>query len=58
MAGAVGAGGLGDIAYRFGYQRYQNDIMLATVVILLILVQLMQSLGDVLVRVFDKRMRS
>lgn len=58
MAGTVGAGGLGDIAIRYGYQRYQDDVMFATIIILIILVQLIQSLGDLLVRVFDKRMRS
>lgn len=58
MAGTVGAGGLGDIAIRYGYQRYQDDVMFATVIILIVLVQLIQSLGDLLVRCCDKRMRS
>lgn len=43
MAGCVGAGGLGDIAIRYGYQRYQDDVMIATVIILIVIVQLVQS---------------
>lgn len=58
MAGVTGAGGLGDIAIRYGYQRYQNDVMVATILILVVLVQLIQSIGNLLVRVFDRRMRS
>ena len=46
MAGTVGAGGLGDIAIRYGYQRFQMDVMIATVVVLIVMVQAMQSLGD------------
>lgn len=46
MAGAVGGGGLGDLAIRYGYQRFQPDVMVATVVILVVLVQGIQSLGD------------
>lgn len=46
MAGLVGAGGLGDLAYRFGHLRYEVDVMYATVFILIILVQLIQSLGN------------
>jgi D-methionine transport system permease protein len=49
MAGVVGAGGLGDLAIRFGYQRFQTDVMVVTVVLLLVLVQLLQMLGDRLV---------
>ena len=49
MAGVVGAGGLGDLAVRFGYQRFQTDVMVVTVVLLLILVQILQMLGDRLV---------
>lgn len=49
MAGVVGAGGLGDLAIRFGYQRFQTDVMAATVVLLLILVQILQMIGDRLV---------
>ena len=46
MAGAVGGGGLGDLAVRYGYQRFRGDIMLLTVAILIVLVQIMQTLGD------------
>ena len=49
MAGVVGAGGLGDLAIRFGYQRFQTDVMIVTVVLLLVLVQILQMLGDRLV---------
>jgi D-methionine transport system permease protein len=55
MAGVVGAGGLGDLAIRFGYQRFQTDVMLVTVVLLLLLVQLIQAGGDRLVRHFSRR---
>lgn len=46
MAGALGGGGLGDLAIRYGYQRFRLDIMIITVVILIVMVQMMQSLGD------------
>lgn len=46
MAGIVGGGGLGDLAYRYGYQRYQVDIMIACVVVLIVLVQVVQWAGD------------
>lgn len=49
MAGVVGAGGLGDLAIRFGYQRFQTDVMVVTVVLLLTLVQILQMIGDRLV---------
>lgn len=55
MAGAVGGGGLGDLAIRYGYQRFRPDIMLATVVILIATVQLVQSCGDRLARRLNKR---
>jgi D-methionine transport system permease protein len=55
MAGVVGAGGLGDLAIRFGYQRFQTDVMLVTVGLLLVLVQILQSAGDRLVRHFSRR---
>lgn len=55
MAGAVGGGGLGDIAIRYGYQRFQADVMLATIVILIVLVQLIQSSGDFLSRKVNKK---
>lgn len=54
MAGLVGGGGLGDLAYRYGYQRYQTDIMIACVVILIVLVQVIQLIGDITARIFDK----
>lgn len=50
MAGAVGGGGLGDIAIKYGYYRFQSDIMLYTVLVLIFLVQIIQSLGDFLYR--------
>lgn len=46
MAGAIGGGGLGDVAIRYGYQRFEFGVMIATVVILLVLVQLLQMVGD------------
>ncbi|GHU35349.1 ABC transporter permease [Spirochaetia bacterium] len=46
MAGAIGGGGLGDFAIRYGYQRYQNDITLVTVVILILIVTLIQAVGN------------
>ncbi len=46
MSGVIGGGGLGDLAVRFGYQRYQSDVMLVTVLILVVLVQLLQMVGD------------
>lgn len=55
IAGALGAGGLGDIAIRFGYYRYQDDVMIATVIIMLVLVQLVQSACDLIARQIDKR---
>ncbi len=48
MAGALGGGGLGDLAIRYGYQRFRLDIMIITVVVLIVMVQAMQSLGDYL----------
>ena len=54
MAGAVGGGGLGDLAIRFGYQRFQTDVMFVTVAILLVLVQLIQAFGDRLVHRFTR----
>ena len=55
MAGAVGGGGLGDIAIRYGYQRFQADVMIITVVILIIMVQVVQSVGDYASRRLNKR---
>jgi len=50
MSGVIGGGGLGDLAIRFGYQRFQTEVMVVTVALLLLLVQLLQMLGDWLVR--------
>ena len=55
MAGAVGGGGLGDIAIRYGYYRYQTDIMFITLIIIVILVQLFQFVGNLIARRIDKR---
>ena len=55
MAGAVGGGGLGDVAIRYGYYRYQTDIMIMTIVILVLLVQILQYLGMLLARKLDRR---
>jgi D-methionine transport system permease protein len=46
MAGALGGGGLGDLAIRYGYQRFQMDVMVVTVIVLIVMVQVMQSFGD------------
>jgi D-methionine transport system permease protein len=56
MAGIVGGGGLGDIAIRFGYYRYQTDVMLITVAILVVIVQLFQTIGSALAKFCDKRL--
>lgn len=58
MVGAVGGGGLGDLGIRYGYQRFMPDVMLAVVIVLIVLVQAIQSSGDWLARRFDKRVRS
>lgn len=55
MAGAIGGGGLGDLAIRYGYQRFRPEVMLATVVVLIVLVQLVQFLGNTLAKKLDKR---
>ena len=55
MAGVVGAGGLGDLAIRFGYQRFQTDVMVVTVILLLVLVQVLQTVGDKLVVHFSRK---
>ncbi|MCX8515130.1 MAG: ABC transporter permease [Burkholderiales bacterium] len=54
MAGVVGGGGLGDLAIRYGYQRFETNIMLITVVLLVVLVQIIQLIGDKLVGLFKK----
>jgi D-methionine transport system permease protein len=55
MSGVIGGGGLGDLALRFGYQRFQTDVMIVTVAILILLVQIIQFLGDRLVRHFTRK---
>lgn len=57
MAGTVGAGGLGDIAIRYGYQRYQYDVMTVAVILCIILVQIVQSLGDFISRAINHHER-
>ena len=46
MAGSIGGGGLGDVAIRYGYQRYETEIMIVTVILLIIIAQALQSLGN------------
>ncbi len=55
MSGLIGGGGLGDLAVRYGYQRYQPDVMAVTVILLLILVQVLQMVGDRLVVHFSRK---
>ncbi|MEB3750941.1 methionine ABC transporter permease [Geobacillus sp. FSL W8-0032] len=55
MAGIVGGGGVGDLAIRFGYYRYDNTVMITTIIILLCLVQVVQFVGDSIARWIDKR---
>lgn len=57
MVGAVGGGGLGDLGIRYGYQRFMPDVMLTVVLVLIALVQGVQTLGDTLARRLDKRSR-
>ena len=57
MAGCVGAGGLGDIAIRYGYQRYQPDVMVGALLLCIVVVQLAQSLGDWLADRFNHKVR-
>ncbi|GAY77176.1 methionine ABC transporter permease protein [Sporolactobacillus inulinus] len=54
MAGFVGAGGLGDLAYQFGYVRFQPDVMYAVIIILIIIVQIVQSVGNLIARRLKK----
>ncbi|GLC28794.1 methionine ABC transporter permease [Clostridium omnivorum] len=54
MAGTIGGGGLGDIAVRYGYQRFKTDIMIYTVIILIVVVQLFQSVGNILYKKLNK----
>lgn len=55
MAGAIGGGGLGDLAIRYGYQRFEPGVMVATIIVLIVLVQLLQVIGDYLARRFSHR---
>jgi len=55
MAGAVGAGGLGDLAIRYGYQRFETGVMIAVIIVLILLVSLIQAIGDRASRLFDHR---
>ncbi len=55
VAGLVGGGGIGDFAIRYGYYRYQTDVMVFTVVMIVIIVQLIQMIGNMAVRKLDKR---
>lgn len=55
MSGLIGGGGLGDLAVRYGYQRYQPDVMAVTVILLLVLVQILQTAGDKLVVRFSRK---
>lgn len=55
MAGLIGGGGIGDLAYRYGYQRYQQDVMIICVIILIVLVQLIQIIGDSIAKVINKK---
>ena len=55
MAGAVGGGGLGDIAVRYGYYRYQTDIMIVTVILLIVIVKIFQSVGMLIANRLDRR---
>lgn len=55
MAGVVGGGGLGDIAIRYGYYRYETEIMIVTIVILVVLVQILQGIGMIVSKKLDRR---
>jgi D-methionine transport system permease protein len=57
MVGAVGGGGLGDLGIRFGYQRFMPEVMAAVVIVLIVLVQSIQTLGEYLARRANKRIR-
>jgi D-methionine transport system permease protein len=58
MVGAVGGGGLGDLGIRYGYQRFMPEVMAAVVIVLIVLVQSVQSLGETIARRLDKRGRN
>ena len=55
MAGTIGGGGLGDVAIRYGYQSFDTAVMVATVIVLVVVVQLLQMLGDFLARRLSHR---
>lgn len=55
MAGAIGGGGLGDLAIRYGYQRFETDVLIATIIVLIIIVEIVQSIGNLIAKVVDKR---
>ncbi|MCX7710892.1 MAG: ABC transporter permease [Clostridia bacterium] len=55
MAGAIGGGGLGDLAIRYGYQRFQTEVLIATIVVLVVLVEFIQIVGNLLAKKFNKR---
>lgn len=57
MAGCVGAGGLGDIAIRYGYQRYQPDVMIGAVILCVVLVEVVQTVANLVAKKVDKRSR-
>lgn len=55
MAGAIGGGGLGDLAIRYGYQRFNLTVMILTIMVLIVMVQVIQTIGDKLAQKFDHR---
>lgn len=55
MAGAIGGGGLGDLAIRYGYQRFQTDILIITIIVLIILVEVIQNTGNLIVKKISKK---
>ena len=55
IAGAIGAGGLGSLAIRFGYQRFRTDVLIGTVVILIIIVQLIQVIGEIIAKLINRK---
>lgn len=57
VAGAIGAGGLGHIAISYGYHRYQKDVLFVTLVLLIVLVQVIQTAGDIIAKRLDKKVR-
>ena len=58
MVGAVGGGGLGDLGIRYGYQRFMPEVMATVVIVLIVLVQGAQTLGEAIARRLDKRNRN